>query len=237
MLESTNYDEFKILDFNRTLNRKHIEELKKSITQYGYLDSHPIVVNSDMEILDGQHRFKALREMGLPIKYEVVEDPDEKLIIELNTSQKKWTREDYINYYATKYGNPNYLRIARLSKSMNISPIEVITLGKCVSDGSNISRVIKTGKLKFTINEEMRCESNFKKIKDLTTSLRMKPSVRFMVGFMDLFKYSNFDYKIMLKKAQRYPTLAYNCRTAAEFTNMLKDIYNHDQRKAENRLA
>lgn len=69
MQETKNYENFTFLTANRPINRNHVNKIKKSLSEYGYLDSQPITVTADMKILDGQHRFIACKEMGLPIKF------------------------------------------------------------------------------------------------------------------------------------------------------------------------
>lgn len=127
-METTkNYDEFKLLSLNRHLDRRHINELKNSISKNGYLMSNPIIVNKDMEIIDGQHRFIALKEQGMDVPY-VVLDRDYDTIIDLNTTQRKWQIQDYINYYCEKDKNKHFIRLRRLSQELKLSPTNIITM-------------------------------------------------------------------------------------------------------------
>ena len=69
MQETKDYGKFTFLTANRPIHRGHVNKLKKSLTEYGFLDSQPITVTPDFRIIDGQHRFIACKEMGLPVKF------------------------------------------------------------------------------------------------------------------------------------------------------------------------
>ena len=59
--ETKNYDQFKVGDWNRTIKKNNLKKLEKSVKQNGWL-KHPIMVNENMEIMDGQHRFAYAKE-------------------------------------------------------------------------------------------------------------------------------------------------------------------------------
>lgn len=87
------YSQFKFLVGNRKvgINRK----LEKSILDKGILK--PIAVNSNMEIIDGQHRFVIAKLHNLSIPYYVTITKNLDEIIELNNTSVNWTIRDYIN--------------------------------------------------------------------------------------------------------------------------------------------
>ena len=59
-LEKTkNYEIFKIMDCNRELSAANLQKLIGSIKSRNLLEFRPIIVNSKMEIIDGQHRLAA----------------------------------------------------------------------------------------------------------------------------------------------------------------------------------
>ena len=60
--ETKKYDMFEFLDTNREPSQRIINNLLKSIKQIGV--QIPIIVNEDKYIVDGQHRFWALRQLG-----------------------------------------------------------------------------------------------------------------------------------------------------------------------------
>ena len=70
--QTNNYSKFSTLESsNRDANPQHVEKLKKSIQEIGLIT--PIQVDKDFVIVDGQHRFHALKSLGYPITYQSLE--------------------------------------------------------------------------------------------------------------------------------------------------------------------
>ena len=97
VLQTDDYSMFKILEGNRCVNKLHVRRLKESFKD-AYLLS-PIVVNQHFQIIDGQHRFEAAKEMKLPINFIVCNDYSLKEVQLLNTNMKNWKKEDYLTAY------------------------------------------------------------------------------------------------------------------------------------------
>ena len=50
------YDKFKLLEENRTVSKSHVNKLKIAIGDNpNIMRAQPILVNEDMEVIDGQH--------------------------------------------------------------------------------------------------------------------------------------------------------------------------------------
>ena len=56
--KTTDLSIFKSIDGNRVPNLQHIKRLAQSINVYG-MKCNPILVNEQMEVIDGQHRLAA----------------------------------------------------------------------------------------------------------------------------------------------------------------------------------
>ena len=234
MSQSNDYEKFKLLDYNRDLNRNQINKIKDSIARNGYLQSNPIIVDQDMNIVDGQHRFIACQEMGLPIFYEIVEDGTE-LIIDLNTTQKKWNMGDYINYYAHK-GNNNYQRIQQLKKKTGVSYDLILTITNDRGTSGSITDRVRKGSLMFTIDDSLRAQSMLGLIKDICNNLRLSLTSRFAASMLEVSKIKNFKWDRMMRQSKEYSTVAYRCQNKEEYIKMLKDLYNFQSRSITTRI-
>ena len=105
--ETYDYDTFRFEAVNRSVNKDQVNKLKKVLKDNGSFIS-PIVVAKDRTIIDGQHRYYALKEMGLPIRFILGEETGDlqQDIIKTNNLRKNWSFLDYLEAYAQM--NENY---------------------------------------------------------------------------------------------------------------------------------
>jgi len=68
---TTDYSKFNTLAGNRQVNIAHVKKLESSFDEE-YLIS-PILVNEKFQIIDGQHRFEAAKNLKLPIYYYMIQ--------------------------------------------------------------------------------------------------------------------------------------------------------------------
>ena len=64
---SRNYNMFKFKDGNRDLNYINVNKMEESLKKHGWVT--PIVVDNNYYIIDGQHRFQAAKNLGMPIAF------------------------------------------------------------------------------------------------------------------------------------------------------------------------
>ncbi|MFI5220480.1 MAG: ParB N-terminal domain-containing protein [Bacteroidia bacterium] len=113
IVETTDYKLFRCIEVNRPVNPKHVEKLKKEILKRNMLHLNPIIVDPSHNIIDGQHRLQAAKELKLPIYYLVDSQVSEDDISILNSNKSNWSAKNYIEYYAKK-GVEAYITIKKL---------------------------------------------------------------------------------------------------------------------------
>ena len=118
------YDVFNTLQGNRDVLAGRVSKIIKSIKANGYI-FNPIIVNENMEVIDGQGRLEALKALNMPVDYIIVDGLRIKDCIALNIYQTKWNTMDYINSFADM-GNINYSYIRHLCKRFSSISIRVI---------------------------------------------------------------------------------------------------------------
>ena len=128
MYEEKDYTKFKLYGFNRIITQGHIDKIKKSIRDNGFIKSFPVLVDRNFNIIDGQHRFCACQQLNLPIYYEVIDPPKKKLIISLNTSHKNWQVNDYVKFYSECSKNENFVRLASVMNMLKLTASDVWVL-------------------------------------------------------------------------------------------------------------
>lgn len=232
MKQTTNYSLFKVKQGNRVINQKHVEKLKDSFQKHDYLPSCPIIVDEDFNVIDGQHRLEAAKQLGIAVYYVTEKEPDNDLLIDLNITQRKWTSPDYVNYYAEK-GNEHYIRFRQLLKDI---PLDVNTLLDMAKNtdigGSYLTNVLKTGLMKIEKTEVIRAHQTYEKVLTLRDALRIKLTGRMVKAVIKLQHNPKFSWSIMLNKAKQFYVKSYPCTTKQEWMDMLTMVYNYSSTKA-----
>lgn len=146
---TSNYGMFRYMAGNREV--RSTNKLEASMRKFGFIESCPIIVNSEMEIIDGQHRLAAAKKLSLPVSY-VVEDNGGSIdeVRTINSSKKNWTTWDYIESYANT-GKKAYQKI--IEYSQKYPELTKMSLLKTLS-GKNLDlNAIKTGNTLINVEE------------------------------------------------------------------------------------
>ena len=93
---TTDYDQFKFIDNNRQAD--HVKALTVSFKER-YVPN-AILCNEKMEIIDGQNRFLAAKELGLPIYYYCIQGLGIYDVASLNSYGKNWNNRDFARMWA-----------------------------------------------------------------------------------------------------------------------------------------
>ena len=103
------YSMFKFMGGNRDVT--HSEKIRSSIEKYGLM-YQPVLVNEKWEIIDGQGRFTACKELGIPVLYIIQPGLTIEHCRALNIQQTNWDLKDYIASYALK--SEDYANLQKL---------------------------------------------------------------------------------------------------------------------------
>ena len=242
---TNDYSKFKTLKGNRKLNKLHVKRLRESFAK-AYLLS-PVIVNENFEIIDGQHRFEAAREMQLPVNFIICKGYSLKEVQLLNTNMKNWKKEDYLNAYCDlKY--PEYLKfrvfMARFP-DFGMASCETIltnflTGGHKASSsvefksdtntsGSYAVRYFQEGNL--SIPDYEKAVENAEKImmvKPYYDGFNRPTFVRAMIG---IFKISHYSHSKLLSRLASNPTALQHCANVTQYKLLIEDIYNFRSRE------
>ena len=88
VLQSKNYSQFNLNQLNRNIDESHVLRLQKALRKDPSLTFEPILVDKNMNIVDGQHRFLALSTLNKPITYMIDNNISINDASELNSNQK-----------------------------------------------------------------------------------------------------------------------------------------------------
>jgi hypothetical protein len=185
---TSNYELFGFINGNREINPSNLEKIKESLKTKQILESAIIVGYSpnDFEgkifkIIEGQHRFVACRELGIPFSFVIRMDFDindhSKSIADiqlLNTASKEWDVTNFMGSRATLGEEPyvRYKKIYDKYKSRNDGGFEheiiFYILNKIEGRKKVSHKSFKEGSLIFTENDMVYLDN---KLKDLSEYL------------------------------------------------------------------
>lgn len=122
--QTNDYDLFKFIESNREVKKKHVENLVQQIRD-GY-ELPPIIVKPNGEILDGQHRYTALKQCEQPVEFIIRNEIKQDTLQKSNTLVSKWSPHDHINFHMRE-GNENY---KELKDFIEYSELGVVTAAR-----------------------------------------------------------------------------------------------------------
>jgi len=133
VMKSSDYEKFSILEQNRVVNDKHVNELVVSIQNSGQLT--PIIINEKFEIIDGQHRFDACRILKIPVMYLISYKTSINEVILMNNTQKSWKLPDYLRCFSDKKWH-NHEIYQKVDKFMREHDLKLTTCIVLLSEGT-----------------------------------------------------------------------------------------------------
>lgn len=220
--ETNNYNRFNFIHVNRNISRDHVNHLKKAIMANNMLHAKPIVVDQQYNIIDGQHRFIAARELNLKIYYAIV-DGFEEDIISLNANQRSWQTIDYVQYYAKK-GIDSYKRALDLINRYGAgvaNTIEIISKNHSGGD----RRKLRSGNYEAvsTVEAERRVKT-LSSLKDLFKNRLYISQVRALKRCFDIIE---FDEVHFLNRCKTCRSKFINEPELKEQLRVFENIYNY----------
>jgi hypothetical protein len=229
------YSLFKRLQGNRDVDIKRIQKIKKSINEVGYITS-PILVNENYEIVDGQGRFEALKDLGMPIEYIVQPGIGIKECVSMNVYQTNWTQYDYIKTFAEK-GYTSYIYFQTLMiKFPLITSLDVFIVALFKKERLYIDEIASGG---LVITEEMY-HNAYERLSNVYPLIIKSPKTRRILTLIKGIVYcswlSGIDMDKLIEKAgevielNQIPPMS----TMSQIMQFMEEIYNRNT-KASNK--
>ena len=226
--KTQNYEQFKFINENRKIDNLHVSRLKRVIAEKNKSLLFPIVVNTKMEIIDGQHRFEALKQLKLPIYYIIDDSFELKDIMTVNTNSKLWNTTDYLEFYIAQEIIP-YIVFKNLMDKYKFNLTEALyIIGDINLHGTH--KLFKEGKLQLKSNKEIEylCPYFFK-LKHI-----FKTCSRDLINSILYLKYNvkEVNLDLLLKKLEEYKKvhnndMLYVKSNIYEQTVFFEDVYNY----------
>jgi hypothetical protein len=230
--ETFDYDKFKILEANRNLKKNNYNGLVNSFKE-DYLLAI-VIVNENMEIIDGQHRYNAAKELGLPIRYTIAPNYGIKEVRQYNKTMQKWVRMDYLDSFVTEEKDA-YVTLKEFMTTFPDFGIKVslsLLTGKqrggqrLRRDGSRFdSKDFENGD--FELNSVSQAYTTGRRICDFKEFYKEYYNVTFINALISVMRKKGYDHKRMLQKLKSCPTRLGKCANVEQYKMLLQKIYNY----------
>lgn len=230
---STDYKKFQIMGGNRVINVNHVNQLKREMEYDPELAvAEPILVNEHMFIVDGQHRFTAAKELGLPIYYIVKPGATVETAARMNITQRRWTMDDFAKSYADR-GREDYIEMLRIKKMyprFNNSLLVLILSG---GRQNNSTDTFRRGDFKIA-NKEGALEQ-LEMLKQVVDRTGIQMNVPMAAAFLQVLKNEDFNWVKFMGKLDGKPDNLVVSGIVRNCLRSIEDVYNH-QSKTRTRL-
>jgi len=226
---------------NRPRNEAHVLRLMKSF-QEEYIPV-PILVNSKMEIIDGQHRVEAATRLGLPITYICLNGYGLSQVQRLNGTNRTWIKNDFLDSYCDLKLKP-YQQLKEFLKNypdFSVGTAETIMKNAhyeqvwVIDDnGNKIGRKHSFKDGSFEVPDLGLAYENAGKIMEYKPYFSEYYQSSFVRAMIALFKNPKYNHDIMLTKLRQQPTAMKVCTSIKNYIALIEDIYNFRNRDKVN---
>ena len=207
-----NYNIFKFSKLNRGVNKSHVKKLSKSISADGL--TQPIVVDSNLTVLDGQHRLSACKSLGIKVAYMLSEKKTSQArIITVNSVSKSWSSMDYLKSYAAAK-KPDYIVFLKYMKKYGTSlPVTLRIFGVKLA-------TLKKGEMKLKITPTTDVDFEF--INTYADGHSAFNNRLFVPEILKFLHHDQFDEVKFGRQITKYPT--WLSRSYKDLPDVRKDI-------------
>lgn len=243
------YANFEYGNLNRRIDESNFKRKVKSIKEYGLLSRLTVTLrNGKYFIIDGQHRFLAMKELGIPITMDMLEvksyQGEEwliKIMSEMNGQILKWKGMNYVEVYASA-GSQTYQNIMDFCNTFPdfgiTAYIPMLTVGN--KKGSKCTKhylengEFEVGSWKLTT----QVANALMEIKEYTDLYK---HFQFVKAFCRIFLYPDYKHDIFISQLKKGKHIRngedvfYGTANVEVFLSLIKDVYNKSLRN-ENRI-
>ena len=236
IFETTDYDKFSLSSINRKIDYGHGERLKKDMVER-FIRTN-LIVDKQFTILDGQHRFQAMKALNIPVTYTIVAPENfEKEIITMNTNTKNWNNDDLLDLYLKKekkskpydYFDMPYHMFNHARKYR----IHFMNLIELAYSSRKKEHVMAFKKGNFLIQDKEIFKEN---VNFLVKAMRKHKVCKHRMTQLVLCKYlldENFDKETFLDKLEKFPDKLVPSSTMDQALLNIKNLHNHFNKKTK----
>lgn len=221
-------DQFKRLIGNRDVTEARKDDIKRKILKIGYIPA-PIIINEKYEIIDGQGRREACKDLGLGIWYEIVEGLTLEDCIVMNLGTTPWKNIDYIKSFA-ETGKPDYVKLMSLiDKYGDQLPLSTVI---CAVTGVLASQnpAVKNGTLSVSDENFVMADKMLSYVSSFATIQRKRTSIPRAPFYMVIcfcYQRDEVDKDRLYESVSKYYDQITTSSKHKEMVDSISRVYNY----------
>lgn len=217
------YNQFKRIKGNRKVAKAHVNKLRSAIeADPQVIEYNPILVNDKWEVIDGQHRLEAIKQLELPVYYQQVKGLSLHNVQALNSNSRTWGPMDYAQAFH-ELGNKNYT--AYLEHRLNYRLNHEITMGYVGFDDSCTTTSFRLGK--FVASDPVLTERYTEQLLDMRDLIPHWNLRATAIALLKVMQHPEYDHKRMVNKMKKFGQSLERQSVIPEAIRSIETIYNH----------
>ena len=196
IMVTENYDMFKKIGGNRKINKANYAKIVKSMKEEQLII--PIVVNEKYEIIDGQHRFTACKDLGKPVYFYMVRGYGLDQVKRANIASSNWKKENYLDMFVAE-GNEIYKEFEEIKERYDLNISNLLKIFAIVQEKQNARVGYEFENGTFTLDGKMEVLRFLTALEDFNF-FKFYKSNNFLIAFTRLYFKSEYDHDKMKTK-------------------------------------
>ena len=227
--QTENYSIFKYRIDNRPINETNVNNIARSIQIMG--QRHPISVDYNMNIQDGQHRLEACKKLGVPVLYIVNKDlMSTSQIAELQSTTRSWKTKDYAHGFSND-NNENYNLYNKFCADYPefSHTCALVLLSNKTERNASVEESFKTGDFKVKSYNKAREVADL--LKSMSAYYKGYNKRGFIFALLKMKENKDFEMKRLLRKLPKRCKELLDFSKTEDYLDTLQDIYNWKETK------
>ena len=241
VLYETDYSKFTLLEQNRTIDDRAVNDLVVSIKKKGQLQ--PLIINDIYQVIDGQHRLKACEILGVPVSYLISNKATIKDVVLINNTQRSWKMLDYLKTFSHKsHSNyEEYVKIKAFIEQHGLIfgiALDLLSAGSYGKGGRDSwgGNAFKAGTFKIkNLEQAQRWAGQLMKIKAFAPHLVR--ILKFCIGFRKVQKLDSFSLNTCYEQIEKNIRKFDRCLNQEDWDEAMVRAYNYNLRKKQKRIS
>lgn len=231
---SKDYGNFQFSPENRDvdLKKNKAKKLRQSLKDYGWIPSFPMTVTKNgkaLTIVDGQHRFSIARELGIPVKYVLVDQEID--ISQINNTQDTWKLRDYLERWKRAGKEPYFEIDDFMNTHPSITLSMAITLLSGVYDsGTWYKNKFMDGNMKISPTSRGMAYSVANVFESILEVSKDAKHNNFMKALYKCFHVDQFDPHRFIEQCEKNPAMIQPYSKIEDWLELIQEIYNHGRK-------